>query len=63
MEYEVLERGRIHLTSFIILDKDSLFEILGWRNQEAIRMQMINTEIIPDDIHLTFCESLKAERM
>ncbi len=59
MEYEVLERGRIHLTSFIILDKDSLFEILGWRNQEAIRMQMINTEIIPDDIHLTFCESLK----
>jgi UDP-4-amino-4,6-dideoxy-N-acetyl-beta-L-altrosamine N-acetyltransferase len=59
MKYEVLERGRIQLTSFIKLDQALLLEVLSWRNHEAIRMQMSSTEMIPDESHLTFCESLK----
>jgi len=59
MKNEVLERGRIHLTSFTKLDQTSLLEVLSWRNHEAIRMQMNTTEPISYKNHLTFCESLK----
>lgn len=59
MKFEVLERGKIHLTSFTKLDRALQMEILNWRNNFDIRTQMNNTEIISDNCHLTFCESLK----
>jgi UDP-4-amino-4,6-dideoxy-N-acetyl-beta-L-altrosamine N-acetyltransferase len=61
MENEVLKRGRIQLTSFTKLDQSSLLEVLSWRNHEAIRKQMNTTEIISDQNHFTFCESLKGK--
>jgi UDP-4-amino-4,6-dideoxy-N-acetyl-beta-L-altrosamine N-acetyltransferase len=59
MAYEILERGNIQLISFIKLDKASLLEILSWRNHEEIRKQMNTTDIIAEERHLIFVESLK----
>lgn len=44
--------------NFINLSDAELLTILAWRNHEAIRMCMNNTEIISVDSHLKYCRNL-----
>ena len=55
-EYNI---GEFKFINYVFLTHTQKIEILKWRNQDVVREKMYNTDVITEESHLSFIESLK----
>jgi len=51
--------GKYTYINFTLLSSEELLEILVWRNHPNVRKHLNTTNVISEEEHLIFCESLK----
>ena len=51
--------GEFKFINYVFLSHEQKIEILKWRNQDVVREKMYNTDIISEESHLAFIDSLK----
>ena len=51
--------GKYTYINFTLLSSEELLEILEWRNHPNVRKHLNTTNVISEEEHLIFCESLK----
>lgn len=56
---KIYESHGYQFKNFVILTKEEKLMVLGWRNHEKVRSMMVNKDLIAEEDHFRFIESLK----